>query len=114
MTGAGEADVGGFTRLELLVPNRDAKGLEMREVDAAVFVGADTVRLAGRGGSGGFGGKEDGMRGGRGIEEAYEGTINVGYEIEGSDDIPGRSGSAASPVLRVDRVRRSWKFFEDG
>jgi hypothetical protein len=82
----------------------------MREVEVPEFVGVETARFAGRGGNGGFGGKEDGMRGGRGIEEVCDGRVNVGYEIDGVDVIAGTNGKSemlASAVLRVDGLSRS-------
>lgn len=61
--------------LTLLLPKREAKGLGMREDEAVLEL--ETVRLAGRGGRGGFPGVE--AFGGRGRDGEYEDTVKLGY-----------------------------------
>lgn len=67
----GEAGVGaGWARLAvlLLLPKRDAKGFEMRDVELGGPDDPEMTRLAGRGGRGGLIGSGDVVRGGMGRE----------------------------------------------
>ena len=70
--------------LLLLLPKSPAKGLGRREDGGGVedrvtlVIGAETVRYAGRSGSGGLAGSVCGARGGTGREEVCEGRVNIG------------------------------------